>query len=240
MLFRSGKDECFLLSINGGWRIFRASDGKELFCWKNVRENTGTVKAPLPLGKNLYYDAPGPLYPSRLVECDFSRGAPEPKVLWEKYDMPGFMYTPETVQNGCLFGFMYDKREDSWQIADNTEKQTLSLRCFDIKTGKLLWKQTGFRHGVSLAAADGMLYVRDFQTLRLVEANPDRYVEKGRVENLHGLNNKRFSPGLGDWVMPVIANGRLYIRTPLEMICYDLRPGNAATQPTGAHDPDKP
>ena len=177
-------------------------------------------------------------YDGRLMALDL--GSLEPKVLWEKYDMPGFMYTPETVQNGCLFGFMYDKREDSWQIADNTEKQTLSLRCFDIKTGKLLWKQTGFRHGVSLAAADGMLYVRDFQTLRLVEANPDRYVEKGRVENLHGLNNKRFSPGLGDWVMPVIANGRLYIRTPLEMICYDLRPGNAATQPTGAHDPDKP
>ena len=33
-----------------------------------------------------------------------------------------------------------------------------------------------------------------------------------------------------DWNMPVIARGRLYIRTPVEIICYDIRDESADGQ----------
>lgn len=79
--------------------------------------------------------------------------------------------------------------------------------------------------GLSLSAADGRIYLRSYQTLTLIEANPKAYVEKGRIEKMHELKNTgpRSQKGLLDWNMPVIASGRMYIRTPGEVICYDIR-----------------
>ena len=79
--------------------------------------------------------------------------------------------------------------------------------------------------GLSMSAAEGRIYLRSHQTLTLVEANPKAYVEQGRIENVHDLRNTgpRSQKGLLDWNMPVIARGRLFIRTPAEIICYDIR-----------------
>jgi hypothetical protein len=86
--------------------------------------------------------------------------------------------------------------------------------------------------GLSMSAADGRIYVRSHQTLTLIEANPTAYVEKGRVEKVHDLKNvgARSQRGLLDWNMPVIARGRMYIRTPTELICYDIRDRAAGGQ----------
>ena len=61
--------------------------------------------------------------------------------------------------------------------------------------------------------------------LTLIEANAKTYVERGRIEKLHAIKNTgpRSQKGLLDWNMPVIAAGRVYIRTPTEIICYDVR-----------------
>jgi hypothetical protein len=86
--------------------------------------------------------------------------------------------------------------------------------------------------GLSMSAAGGNIYVRSHQTLTLIEANPTAYVEKGRVEKVHDLKNTgpRSQKGLLDWNMPVIARGRLYIRTPVEIICYDIRDHSVSGQ----------
>jgi hypothetical protein len=76
-----------------------------------------------------------------------------------------------------------------------------------------------------MSAAEGLLYVRSHQTLTLIEANSSAYVEKGRIEKVHDLRNTgpRSARGLLDWNMPVIAGGRLFVRTPVEIICYDIK-----------------
>jgi outer membrane protein assembly factor BamB len=76
---------------------------------------------------------------------------------------------------------------------------------------------------VCLDVADGRIFVRSHQTVTLIEANPRAYVESGRIEKVHNLRNTgpRSQKGLLDWNMPVIARGRLYIRTPVEIICHD-------------------
>ena len=83
-----------------------------------------------------------------------------------------------------------------------------------------------------MSAADGHIYVRSHQTVTLIEANPSAYVEKGRIEKVHNLRNTgpRSQKGLLDWNMPVIARGRLYIRTPVEIICYDIRDRSATDE----------
>ena len=114
-------------------------------------------------------------------------------------------------------------------------KQAFSLRCSDLKTGKLQWSQSGFRMGLSMSAAQGRIYVRSHKTLRLIEANPEAYVERGRIDNVHALRNTgpRSQKGLLDWNMPVITGGRMIIRTPSEIICYDVQDPAGGTQAPG-------
>jgi hypothetical protein len=59
-------------------------------------------------------------------------------------------------------------------------------------------------------------------------------VEKGRIEKVHDLKNTgpRSQRGLLDWCMPVISRGRVFIRTTVEMICYDIRDRNARSEAT--------
>jgi len=83
----------------------------------------------------------------------------------------------------------------------------------------------GFHLGLSITTADGLLFIHDHQRLTLVEVNRNAYTPKGRVANLHQLPNvgRGSHRGLLDWSMPVIARGRLFLRTPVEIICYDIK-----------------
>jgi outer membrane protein assembly factor BamB len=215
-----------LIHGNRQWKILRLADGKQVWNWECSGPNEAPAWAsggPRPVGLHLYLDDLDGWQKS-LVECDFSQADPKPRVLWTGNQVHEAI-TPPVIVNGYLYGFWIDKREEAWALGAQPGKAGFSLRCTELKTGKLQWSRPGFRMGLSLAAADGHLYVRSHQTLTLLEANPSAYVEKGRVEKLHDLRNTgaRGHKGLLDWNMPVIARGRLYIRTPVEIICYDIR-----------------
>ncbi|MGA2069089.1 MAG: hypothetical protein ABSG86_29310 [Thermoguttaceae bacterium] len=137
--------------------------------------------------------------------------------------------TPPVILNGYSYGFWVDDREEAWALAAKPGTANFSLRCTKLKTGKFQWSQPGFHMGLSMSAADGHVYVRNHQTVTLIEANPSAYVERGRIEKVHNVRNTgpRSQKGLLDWNMPVIARGRLYIRTPVEIICYDIRDPSA-------------
>lgn len=223
-------DDCVLIHGNRQWKILRRADGKQVWSW----ECSGPNEAPAwasgdvrPVGPNLYMDELNG-WQKALVECDFSEGHPQPKVLWTGNEVHEAV-TPFVIVDGHIYGFWVDKREEAWALGGSPGKANFSLRCTELKSGKLQWSKPGFRMGLSLSAADGRIYVRSHQTLTLIEANPAAYVEKGRIENVHALKNTgpRSQKGLLDWSMPVIARGRMFIRTPGEMICYDIKDGSA-------------
>jgi hypothetical protein len=83
----------------------------------------------------------------------------------------------------------------------------------------LRWKEPGFRSGTSLLVADGLLFARCYQTLRLVEATPEGYRLRGEVHT-HDVWKPTYN--LTDIVCPALAHGRLYVRTPEELLCYDV------------------
>src|SRR6185437_12564579 len=145
---------------------------------------------------------------------------PKPKVVWTGIGSHD-AFTPPVVWGACIYGFYIDDRKSAGEVAARPGEMDYSLRCTDLKTGKLLWKEPGFHMGVSISAADGLVFAHDYQRVTLVEANPTAYVQKGRVEKLHNVPNvgKKMQRGLLDWSMPVIAGGRMYIRTPVEIIC---------------------
>ena len=92
------------------------------------------------------------------------------------------------------------------------------LSCIDFLTGKQKWKDRSVGKG-AVVYADKHLYVRaDAQPgdAALVEANPEKYVEKGRLEQPDGS-------GKNTWAPPVIADGRMYLRDQDVLLCYDIK-----------------
>ena len=75
-----------------------------------------------------------------------------------------------------------------------------------------MWTKENLAHGVSAMAADGLLFARWASGLYLLDAAPEGYREKGKVE-FKGVQ-------LSGWVMPALAHGRLYVRTEDAVYCF--------------------
>jgi outer membrane protein assembly factor BamB len=90
------------------------------------------------------------------------------------------------------------------------------LYCIDFKSGKVMWQEPRPGKG-SIAYADGRLYYRnEGGPMTLVEANPKKYVERGRFDQPQGGSGP-------SWAHPVIANGKLYLRHGDVLFCYDVK-----------------
>ncbi|HEY3284240.1 MAG TPA: PQQ-binding-like beta-propeller repeat protein [Armatimonadota bacterium] len=91
-----------------------------------------------------------------------------------------------------------------------------NLTCLDFRTGDVKWYDRSVGKG-SVTYADGRLYARSEQgPVALVEANPNRYVERGRFEQPD-------RSGKTTWPYPVIANGRLYLRDHDALLSYNVK-----------------
>jgi outer membrane protein assembly factor BamB len=90
--------------------------------------------------------------------------------------------------------------------------------CLDARTGELKWQAPGFggrgtENGSTIAVGNSLLVLTDEGELVQVAAQPDRYIEQSRTQ-VCGKN----------WNYPACADGKLYVRDPRELICYDLLP----------------
>ena len=111
-------------------------------------------------------------------------------------------WTTPVCKDGYLYGIFGFK-----------ELGTAPLKCVEIATGKELWSQPGFGSGGGTILVDGHVLVQGDQgTLVLVEAVPKAYKEVARAQVLGGKC----------WTMPVISNGRLYVRSTKAGICLDV------------------
>lgn len=94
------------------------------------------------------------------------------------------------------------------------------LVCVEAKTGKEKWRNRGtargFEHG-GLIAVDGTLIVIEGNTGNVVQValTTEGYRELGRVNPLRSARC---------WTAPVIADKKLYVRSPEELVCLDVRP----------------
>jgi hypothetical protein len=102
------------------------------------------------------------------------------------------------VDNGAIYGF--DKA---------------IFCCLDLETGKQLWKDGRYGYGqvVLLADQHALLVVTDTGAVVLLAADPAGNRELGK--KIQAVNGKT-------WNHPVVAHGRLYVRSCEGMACYQL------------------
>ena len=98
-----------------------------------------------------------------------------------------------------------------------SERSAGQLMCVDLRDGATVWSESSFARYGTLMIADDKLIVLDEQgDLVIADATPDEYRELARAKVLGGRS----------WVMPVLANGRLYAKTNTgNTVCLDLRAG---------------
>ena len=207
---------CALFTGNCSLIALAVDDGKPVWRTECIRKDARgtTIPTPLVMGR-LMFNIPDLDVP-HAVQFDPARPDVPGKIAW-KQDLHMFtalhMFRP---RGEFLYGFAGSLEGSSDTAAS---KCMMNLVCLEAATGKVRWSEPGFRQGISLTEVDGLLFVRSYQTLHLIEANPAGYRKLGEVKT-HA--NRQPTLNLVDMVMPVLCNGRLYVRVVDELICFNV------------------
>lgn len=87
------------------------------------------------------------------------------------------------------------------------------VKCVDIKDGSVKWEKEGFGPGQVILAGDKVLALSDAGEIVLIDPQPGAYKELARAKVIEGKC----------WTTPVLANGRIYVRSTKEAACLDVR-----------------
>ena len=174
----------------------------------SVAPDTGKVYWQKPWTTSWDVNAAMPIFiaPDRLfVSSGYDTGAALLKIsgdartmkvdeVWVNREMKN-QFSSSIYLDGFIYGF------------DNK-----NIKCIDAKTGEMRWRERDLGHG-SLMLADGHLIVLgDRGQLVLVEASPEAYREKGRVQLFKGKT----------WTVPTLSGGRLFVRDENEMVALKV------------------
>ncbi len=125
------------------------------------------------------------------------------EVIWKDVDAMQNHWATSIYHEGNLYGM------------DGRHERGSNFRCIEFATGKVRWTADRGLGRASFVMADGHFFaIGEKGDVAVVEANPDRYVEKGRVRVLD----------YPVWTPPILSHGILYLRNEGTLKCLDLRP----------------
>jgi outer membrane protein assembly factor BamB len=90
--------------------------------------------------------------------------------------------------------------------------KTGPMKCVEIATGNIKWTQPGFGQGNVILVGNRLVALAEDGNLVIVEATPAGYKEVCRTK---AFNDKC-------WTTPAFADGKIYVRSISEGICYDV------------------
>ncbi|PYM11827.1 MAG: alcohol dehydrogenase [Verrucomicrobia bacterium] len=121
--------------------------------------------------------------------------------IWSNDDSLSNHYATSVYHDGFLYGF--DGRQESGP----------SLRCVELKTGKVRWSEDRFGAGTVTLAGHTLLVLRENGELMLAPASPDGFKPAARAQVLPN----------GARAYPAVADGHIYARSKDALVCVDLR-----------------
>jgi outer membrane protein assembly factor BamB len=174
----------------------RASDGKLMWRYRPVANNTANTTTPIFSDNKVFYTS---AYGSggALLGLRAEGGAVRAQEIYFTRDMQNH-HGGVVLVNGYLYGF-----------------HNSILTCLNFADGKVVWRDRSVGKG-SVSYADGHLYVlSENNVVGLVEATPAGYREKGRF--------RIPDQDAPTWSHPVVSGGRLYIRNQGMLFSYNVR-----------------
>jgi outer membrane protein assembly factor BamB len=126
------------------------------------------------------------------------------KILW-KSEVIGAQHSDPILIDGYLYSYS----------GESTRKNGL-FKCVDLLTGKEMWSTNEISQGTA-TYVDGHLICMDISgNIYLVKPNPKSFTLVGTLSN--ALDNVKSAA----WTVPVVANGKLYLRHLQHLVCYSL------------------
>jgi outer membrane protein assembly factor BamB len=178
----------------------RAKDGKLLWLYKRLGNNTANIPTPIPVGNQVFTCA-GYGKGGALLTLSGEGGGVDSKEEYYKTALKN-KHGGATIVGDLVFA----DTDDSGRPY-----------CADWHTGEIKWTKQGRGEGsAAITYADGHLYVRYANgRVALVPATADGYREKGSFKIPNGDRNS--------WAHPVVIGGRLYLREKNVVWCYDVK-----------------
>jgi len=174
----------------------RAKDGKLLWRYAKVANDTANVTTPLYFDNSVFYTS---AYNTgaALLRLKADAGGLKADEVYFTREMMNH-HGGVVLLNGYLYGF-----------------SNAILTCMEFATGKVMWRNRSVGKG-TLTTADGVLFLMgETNTVGLADASPTAYVEKGRFQIA--------DQGWPSWAHPVVAGGALYIRNQGVLASYNVK-----------------
>jgi len=175
----------------------RASDGKLMWRYPRVANNTANIATPVFFNDKVFYTSNYGTG-AALLALSAQGGEVKAREVYFTTDMQNH-HGGVVLVNGYLYGF-----------------NNLILTCLDFATGKTMWRNRSVGKGTLVYADNNLYLLSEDNVVGLAEATPTGYKEKGRF--------KIADQGLPSWAHPVVSSGRLYIRNQGTLAAYDIRP----------------
>lgn len=175
-------------------------DGKEI--WRTPWETEYGVNATTPVvEKNLIFHTAGYGMGGQALEVKKDGFS----VKW-KNDVIASQHSDPIVIDGYIYGY-------SGESSGHNGK----FKCVEMATGKEIWSTDEISWG-TIIYADGYLICFSVKgNLYLVKPNPKGFQKVGE------LNKAMADVTNPAWTVPVIANGKLYLRYLQRLVCYNLK-----------------
>lgn len=174
-----------------------------------VEVGTGKVRwfHPWKTGCDVNAADPLPVGDGVLVTSGYGHGAvllnvagDPPAVTWQNKNLISHFSSP-VLSGNHVYGIHGDAGEGE-------------LRCLDLATGEVKWRNPGIGFGSVILAGGRLLFLSESGLLVVMEDDPEACRELWRQKVLDATC----------WTMPVVCNGRVYGRNDKgRLICLDLR-----------------
>jgi outer membrane protein assembly factor BamB len=164
--------------------------------WRSRMDASVNAATPLVLGDRIFLTSS---YDTGALLVKASKDKVEE--LWKGDDILSCHFGTPVHVDGYLYGF------------DGRQEGGTELRCVELKSGKVMWKQEGFGCGSIIAAQGMLLILSEGGDLVLAEATSAGYREKARATVL----------GKPCRAAPALSDGKLYARDGGKLVCWNLK-----------------
>ena len=125
-------------------------------------------------------------------------------VLWKSNAMEAQHSDPILI-DGYIYGYSGESSRNNGQF-----------KCIELSSGKEMWSSEEIGQGTT-TFVDGHLICLDIKgNLFLINPNPAKFEKMGEIKSaLKDVKNPA-------WTLPVVANGKLYLRYMQQLVCYKL------------------
>jgi len=194
------ENEVKLLIYHGtGLSCLNPSDGKPL--WTAPWATEYNVNATTPIVSNdIVFHTSGYKMGCEALKVTNSGFT----VLWKSNVMEAQHSDPILI-DGYIYGYSGESSRNNGQF-----------KCIELSTGKEMWSTNEIGQGTT-TFVDGHLICLDIKgNLFLVKPDPSGFKKVGEINAaISGVKNPA-------WTVPVVANGKLYLRYMQQLVCYKL------------------